>query len=44
MRPSKNSRQQDPAFSAATEGKIAIMDVVVLKAGADPNAKDESAA
>jgi ankyrin repeat protein len=40
-RPSKNSQGRTLLFSAATEGKIAMMDVV-LKAGADPNAKDES--
>ena len=39
-RPSKNSQGRTLLFSAATEGKIAMMDVV-LKAGADPNAKDE---
>jgi ankyrin repeat protein len=40
-RPSKNSQGRTLLFSAATEGKIAMIDVV-LKAGADPNAKDES--
>src|SRR6202171_3864290 len=40
-RPSKNSQGRTLLFSAATEGKIAMMDVVP-KAGADPNAKDES--
>ena len=40
-RPSKNSQGRTLLFSAATEGKIAMMDVL-LKAGADPNAKDES--
>ena len=40
-RPSKNSQGRTLLFSAATEGKIAMMDMV-LKAGADPNAKDES--
>src|SRR6202045_2816476 len=40
-RPSKNSQGRTLLFSAATEGKTAMMDVV-LKAGADPNAKDES--
>ena len=39
-RPSKNSQGRTLLFSAATEGKIGMMDVV-LKAGADPNAKDE---
>jgi len=39
-RPSQNSQGRTLLFSAATEGKIAMMDVV-LKAGADPNAKDE---
>src|SRR6266700_2084560 len=39
-RPGKNSQGRTLLFSAATEGKIAMMDVV-LKAGADPNAKDE---
>ena len=37
-RPSKNSQGRTLLFSAATEGKIAMMDAV-LKAGADPNAK-----
>ena len=40
-KPSKNSQGRTLLFSAATEGKIAMMDVV-LKAGADPNAKNES--
>jgi ankyrin repeat protein len=39
-RPRKNSQGRTLLFSAATEGKIAMMDVV-LKAGADPNAKDD---
>jgi ankyrin repeat protein len=39
-RPGKNSQGRTLLFSVATEGKIAMMDVV-LKAGADPNAKDE---
>ena len=40
-RPGKNSQGRTLLISAATEGKIAMMDVL-LKAGADPNAKDES--
>ena len=40
-RPSKNSQGRTLLSSAATEGKIAMMDVL-LKAGADVNAKDES--
>jgi ankyrin repeat protein len=40
-RPSKNSQGRTLLVSAATEGKIAMMDVL-LKAGADPNTKDES--
>jgi ankyrin repeat protein len=40
-RPSKNSQGRTLLVSAATEGKTAMMDVL-LKAGADPNAKDES--
>jgi len=40
-RPGKNSQGRTLLFSAATEGKIAMMDVM-LKAGADPNAQDES--
>jgi ankyrin repeat protein len=40
-RPSKNSQGRTLLFSAATEGKIAMMDAL-LKAGADPNAKDEN--
>src|SRR5450631_3521788 len=39
-RPGKNSQGRTLLFSAATEGKVAMMDVV-LKAGADPNAKDD---
>src|SRR5450755_1090245 len=39
-RPGENSQGRTLLFSAATEGKVAMMDVV-LKAGADPNAKDE---
>ncbi|HEV8554382.1 MAG TPA: ankyrin repeat domain-containing protein [Casimicrobiaceae bacterium] len=40
-RPSQNSQGRTLLTSAATEGKIAMMDVLI-KAGADPNAKDES--
>jgi uncharacterized protein len=40
-RPGKNSQGRTLLVSAATAGKIAMMDVV-LKAGADPNAKDEN--
>jgi len=40
-RPGKNSQGRTLLVSAATEGKTAMMDVL-LKAGADPNAKDES--
>jgi len=40
-RPGKNSQGRTLLVSAATEGKIAMMDVL-LKAGADPNTKDES--
>ncbi len=39
-RPGKNSQGRTLLFSAATEGKLAMMDVLI-KAGADPNAKDE---
>jgi ankyrin repeat protein len=40
-RPGQNSQGRTLLTSAATEGKIAMMDVL-LKAGADPNVKDES--
>jgi len=40
-RPGKNSQGRTLLISAATEGKVAMMDVL-LRAGADPNAKDES--
>ena len=40
-KPGKNSQGRTLLFSAATEGKIAMMDVLI-KAGADPNAQDES--
>jgi ankyrin repeat protein len=40
-RPGANSQGRTLLFSAATAGKIALMDVV-LKAGVDPNAKDEN--
>ena len=39
-RPGKNSQGRTLLMSAATEGKITMMDVL-LKAGADPDAKDE---
>jgi ankyrin repeat protein len=40
-RPGKNSQGRTLLVSAATEGKIAMMDVL-LKAGADPDTRDES--
>ena len=40
-RPGKNSQGRTLLFSAATAGKVAMVNVV-LKAGADPNAKDEN--
>jgi ankyrin repeat protein len=40
-KPGKNSQGRTLLISAATEGKVPMMDVL-LKAGADPNAKDES--
>lgn len=40
-RPGKNSQGRTLLVSAATEGKLAMMEVL-LKAGADPNTKDES--
>ena len=40
-KPSKNSQGRNLLFSAATGGKIAMMDVL-LKAGADPNAQEEN--
>jgi hypothetical protein len=40
-KPSKNSQGRTLLVSAATEGKIAMMDVL-LKAGADPDTRDES--
>jgi ankyrin repeat protein len=40
-KPSKNSQGRTLLTSAATEGKVAMMDVL-LKAGADPNSQDES--
>lgn len=40
-RPGQNSQGRTLLISAATEGKITMMDVL-LKAGADPNATDES--
>jgi ankyrin repeat protein len=39
-RPGKNSQGRTLLVSAATEGKLAMMEVL-LKAGADPNTKDE---
>ena len=39
-KPGKNSQGRTLLFSAATDGKVAMMDVL-LKAGADPNAQDE---
>jgi ankyrin repeat protein len=40
-RPGKNSQGRTLLVSAATEGMVAMMEVL-LRAGADPNAKDES--
>ena len=40
-KPSKNSQGRTLLFSAATGGKIAMMDVL-LKAGANPNAQEEN--
>jgi ankyrin repeat protein len=39
-RPGKNSQGRTLLVSAATEGKVAMMEVL-LRAGADPNAKDD---